>query len=77
MILNELKIKNFRNYKDQEIKFLNGINLFVGQNAQGKTNIIEAIYMCALGKSYRATKDIEVIRFNEDFYNPGMATYIC
>lgn len=69
MILNELKIKNFRNYKEQEIKFLNGINLFVGQNAQGKTNIIEAIYMCAFGKSYRATKDIEVIRFNEDFCN--------
>ena len=69
MIINELKIKNFRNYKEQEIKFLNGINLFVGQNAQGKTNIIEAIYMCAFGKSYRATKDIEIIKFNEDFCN--------
>lgn len=69
MILKELKIKNFRNYKEQKINFLNGINLFVGQNAQGKTNIIEAIYMCAFGKSYRATKDIEIIKFNEEFCN--------
>ncbi|MCX8075119.1 MAG: DNA replication/repair protein RecF [Clostridia bacterium] len=67
MYLKKLKLTNFRNYINQEIVFINGINLFLGNNAQGKTNIIEAIYLSALGTSYRTIKDIEVIRFNENF----------
>lgn len=69
MKLNELKIKNFRNYNEEHIEFINGINLFVGNNAQGKTNIIESIYMCAFGKSYRTTKDTEIIKFDKEFCN--------
>lgn len=69
MNLKELKLKNFRNYEEEKIKFINGINLFVGQNAQGKTNIIESIYLCAFGKSYRTTKDTEIIKFNKEFSN--------
>ena len=64
MFLNKLKLENFRNYKEQEVDLINGINLFLGQNAHGKTNIIEAIYICAFGKSYRATKDIELINYD-------------
>ncbi len=69
MYLKNLKLKNFRNYKDENIDFVNGINLFVGNNAQGKTNIIEAIYLCAIGKSYRTIKDMEVINFNSNVCN--------
>lgn len=67
MYINKLKLENFRNYKIQEIDFINGINLFLGNNAQGKTNIIEAIYTSAFGKSYRTIKDNELINFNSNF----------
>ena len=76
MILKELKLKNFRNYEEESVNFINGINLFVGQNAQGKTNIIEAIYLCAFGKSYRTIKDIEFIKFNREFCNISLIKMI-
>ena len=67
MKLDKLELVNFRNYKNQEIEFIDGINLFLGNNAQGKTNIIEAIYIMAFGKSYRTLKDDEIINFNEEY----------
>ena len=67
MYLKKIKLENFRNYKKQEIEFINGINLFLGNNAQGKTNIIESVYVCAFGKSYRTIKDEELIKFEEEF----------
>ena len=67
MYLKRLKLENFRNYIDQEINLINGINLFVGDNAQGKTNIIEAVYVCAFGKSYRTQKDNELINFESEY----------
>ena len=67
MYLKKLKLENFRNYIDQELELINGINLFLGDNAQGKTNIIESIYVCAFGKSYRTQKDSELINFNKEF----------
>ncbi len=67
MFLNRLNLTNFRNYENQCINFIKGINLFVGDNAQGKTNIIESIYLSSFGKSYRATKDVEMINLNKDF----------
>ena len=67
MYLKKLELNNFRNYEKQNINLLKGINLFVGDNAQGKTNIIESIYLAAFGKSYRTSKDIEVIKFNNSF----------
>lgn len=69
MYLESLKLENFRNYKQQDINLINGINLFLGNNAQGKTNIIEAIYICAFGKSYRTIKDTELINFESDYCN--------
>ena len=66
MHLKKLKLENFRNYKKQELELINGINLFLGPNAHGKTNIIEAIYICAFGKSYRASKDAELINYEYD-----------
>lgn len=67
MYIQNIKLENFRNYKLQEIDLINGINMFIGDNAQGKTNIIESIYLCAFGKSYRTIKDNELINFNENF----------
>ena len=66
MYIKKIKLTNFRNYKEQEIEFEKNINIFYGDNAQGKTNIIESIFMCSLGKSFRTNKDAEVIKFNEE-----------
>ena len=56
MWIKEIKINNFRNYNNEKIKLNKNINIFYGENAQGKTNIIEAIFLCSLGKSFRAKK---------------------
>lgn len=64
MWINSIKINNFRNYVHQEIKLEENINIFYGQNAQGKTNIIEAIFLSSMGKSFRAKKDKEMINLN-------------
>lgn len=67
MYIKNIKLENFRNYNKQDISLINGINLFVGDNAQGKTNIIESVYLSAIGKSYRTTKDVEVINFKNEY----------
>ncbi len=61
MYIKNIKLKNFRNYTNQEIKLNKNINIFFGDNAQGKTNIIESIYISSIGKSFRAKKDIEIV----------------
>ena len=66
MYIQKLELGNFRNYEKQEIKLENGINLFYGDNAQGKTNILEAIFLCAVGKSFRAKKEKELINLEKD-----------
>lgn len=66
MIVQSLSLSNFRNYELQTLDFHNGINIFYGDNAQGKTNILEAIYLCSTNKSYRGSKDKEMIRFGCD-----------
>ena len=57
MKINQIELKNFRNYEKEIIKFSSGTNVFIGQNAQGKTNILEAIYLCASARSHRTGKD--------------------
>ena len=69
MWISKIKINNFRNYKEQEILLEKNINIFYGENAQGKTNIIEAIFLSSMGKSFRAKKDSEMIMLNEDISN--------
>ena len=69
MWIKELRINNFRNYKNEEIKFEKNINIFYGENAQGKTNIIEAIFLCSMGRSFRTNKDKEMILLNESQAN--------
>ena len=67
MYLKKIKIKNFRNYENQQIEFGEKLNIFYGQNAQGKTNMLEAIFVCAFGKSFRAKRDYELIKKDHDF----------
>ena len=62
MILTQIKLMNFRNYTALSFAPSPGINVLIGQNAQGKTNILESIYLCCIGKSHRAKRDIEMIR---------------
>lgn len=66
MYIKKIKLKNFRNYENLEINLENKINIFYGDNAQGKTNILEAIYLCALGKSFRTKKEKELILFSKE-----------
>lgn len=65
MIIEELKVINFRNYENTHLKFHPRLNIFIGNNAQGKTNLLEAIYICALGKSFRTNRDQEMININK------------
>ena len=67
MQLNELTLRNFRNYENLELTLDPGVNLIIGNNAQGKTNLLEAIGYLGSGKSFRAQKTGEMVRFGEDF----------
>ncbi|OFW77991.1 MAG: hypothetical protein A2201_12265 [Alicyclobacillus sp. RIFOXYA1_FULL_53_8] len=66
MRIEKLQLRHFRNYESQELEFTDGINVFIGENAQGKTNALEAISFLALGKSHRTHKDQEMIQWNQD-----------
>ena len=63
MVISKLELNNFRNYEKLELELDKGINILYGDNAQGKTNILEALFMACTTKSLRATRDQEVIRF--------------
>ncbi|MBQ3503268.1 MAG: DNA replication/repair protein RecF [Oscillospiraceae bacterium] len=67
MNLTELRLRSFRNYENLTVDFEPGVNLIVGDNAQGKTNLLEAICYLGSGKSFRAMKTGEMIRFGDDF----------
>ncbi len=67
MNLNNLKLRDFRNYESLDLDFDPGVNLIVGNNAQGKTNLLEAIAYAGSGKSFRAMKTGEMVRFGADF----------
>ena len=67
MYINELNLTNFRNYDKQEITLNPHINIFYGDNAQGKTNILEAIFLSGFGKSFRTSKEKEMINIEKDF----------
>ena len=66
MFLNSIHLNNYRNYGQLELKTDNQVNLFVGPNAQGKTNLLEAIFALALTKSHRTSKDKELIGWEAD-----------
>ena len=66
MIIKSLELANFRNYDFLDIHFSNGTNILYGDNAQGKTNILEAIYLSSTTKSHKGTKDRDIISFDQE-----------
>ena len=66
MFVNSLELSHYRNYNSLSITFNPGITILYGDNAQGKTNILEAVYLCATTKSHRGSKDKEIIQFGEE-----------
>ena len=65
MKLENLTLNNFRNYTYSKVNFKSGVNFVVGKNAQGKTNLLESVYLMSVGKSPKNSKDKQLIRFNE------------
>ncbi len=66
MIVKSLELKDYRNYDRLDLQFHRGTNILYGENAQGKTNILESVYLGGTTKSHRGSKDREVIRFGEE-----------
>lgn len=67
MIIKRLRVQNFRNYEDLDCTFETGLNMIIGENAQGKTNVLEAIYAACTGRSFRTRDDKDMIQFHKDF----------
>lgn len=66
MIIESIKLENFRNYESLELDLASGTNIFHGENAQGKTNILEAVYLSGTTKSHKGSKDKDMVRFGEE-----------
>ena len=66
MKVKKIELSNYRNYTNLEIEPDGDTNILYGNNAQGKTNILESIYLCSTGKSHRGNKDKEIIKFGEE-----------
>ena len=73
MYIKSLEIKNFRNYEDFSIEFDKNLNIIIGKNAQGKTNLIEAVFLSSIGKSFRTSKESDLIKFGEENAKIGRA----
>lgn len=68
MYISKINLKNFRNYIEQSVDFSEGVNIVYGRNAQGKTNLIESIFLCSSGRSHRTTRDQELVREDSGAY---------
>src|SRR5690554_2975516 len=66
MIVNSLKIKNYRNFNEAEIELNDSLNIFIGDNGQGKTNLMESIYLASIGRTFRLNSENELINFHEN-----------
>ena len=66
MYIESIQLKDFRNYETLSIDLDKGTNILYGNNAQGKTNILEAVYLCGTSKSHRGSKDKEIVEFGKD-----------
>jgi len=64
MKITNLELNNFRNYTNSKVSFFDGVNFIVGKNAQGKTNLLESIYIISVGKSPKNSKDKQIVKFN-------------
>ena len=67
MHIERLELKDFRNYDSIEMDFSSNINVLIGENAQGKTNLMESLYVLSMAKSHRTSNDKELIRWDADY----------
>ncbi|RFU66953.1 DNA replication/repair protein RecF [Bacillus sp. V59.32b] len=67
MHIENIKLKNYRNYTDLEVSFENKVNVILGENAQGKTNVMESIFVLAMAKSHRTSNDKDLIRWDAEY----------
>ena len=66
MFVESIQLNNYRNYDSADVTFSPGVNIFYGNNAQGKTNLLEAVYLSGTSRSHRSSKDKELIRFGTE-----------
>ena len=66
MVVESIELNNYRNFESARVDFSPGVNIFYGDNAQGKTNLLESIYLCGTSRSHRGSKDRDLIRFGEE-----------
>lgn len=66
MYIKTIELTNFRNYDRLSLEFNQNVNLILGNNAQGKTNLLEAIYLTSIGRSFRTNKDSELVKFDRE-----------
>lgn len=67
MYIKNIELKNFRNYEELRLDFDENVNLILGRNAQGKTNLLEAVYVSSIGRSFRTNRDSDMIKFGCDY----------
>ena len=67
MICNRISVGNFRNIENADVTFTPGVNILLGDNAQGKTSLLEAIYFVSLGRSFRSVHEADLIKFGEEY----------
>ena len=67
MYIKKLILKDYRNYDSLDISFDKNVNIIIGNNAQGKTNLIESLYVTSFGKSFRTNRDSELVKFDKDY----------
>ena len=69
LYISKIYLKNFRNYREQTISLNEKVNIIYGKNAQGKTNLLESIFLCSTGRSHRTSKDYELIKEGQHSYS--------
>lgn len=67
MYISNIELQDYRNYKELYVSFSDRVNIFIGDNAQGKTNLLESIYMNSMARSFKNSRDKDLIRFGQDF----------
>ena len=67
MHISSLRLRNYRNYENEIIQFINGMNILVGLNGEGKTNMLEAIYLLSTTRSHRNDDEKDLIKFDNEF----------
>ncbi len=68
MIVKSIKLKNFRNFSELNIDLNNILNIFIGDNGQGKTNLLESIYLCSIGKTFKLNSENDLIKFGQNSF---------